>query len=96
MGWGWGEGHEVVCYLGVQFIEALSLSLMWVFLFVCLVYVCMCGCMDGWMDGWMDDWMYVCIDHAARTCIIIEVFVPFDVFVNDCYHCKFKRYLPRC
>jgi hypothetical protein len=36
------------------------------------------------------------IDHEAKTCLIVEVSVPFDVFVNDCYQSKFNRYLPLC
>ena len=30
-------------------------------------------------------------DHATRTCLIVEVSVPFDVFVNDCCQVKFNR-----
>ena len=36
------------------------------------------------------------VDHATRTCLIVEVPVPFDVFVNDCYQSRFNRYLPLC
>ena len=36
------------------------------------------------------------IDHATRTCLIIEASVPFGVFVKDCYQSKFNRYLPLC
>ena len=36
------------------------------------------------------------IDHVTRKCLIVEVSVPFDVFVNDCYQSKFNRYLPLC
>ena len=36
------------------------------------------------------------IDHAIKTCLIAEVSVPFDVFVNDCYQSKFNLYLPLC
>ena len=28
------------------------------------------------------------IDHATKMCLIVEVFVPFDAFVNDCYQSK--------
>ena len=36
------------------------------------------------------------IDHASKTCMLAEVAIPFDVFVNDCYQSKFDRYLPLC
>ena len=36
------------------------------------------------------------IDHATRTCLIVEGSVPFHVFVNDRYQSKFNRYLPLC
>ena len=36
------------------------------------------------------------VDHATRTCLIVEVPVPFDVYVNDRYQSKFNRYLPLC
>ena len=36
------------------------------------------------------------IDHASKTCVLAEVAVPFDVFINDCYQSKFDRYLPLC
>ena len=36
------------------------------------------------------------INHEARTCLIIEVAVPFDAFINECYQHKFNKYLPLC
>ena len=36
------------------------------------------------------------IDYATTKCSIVEVSVPFDVFVNDCYQSQFNRYLPLC
>ena len=36
------------------------------------------------------------IDREQRTCIIVEVAVPFDPFVSECYQGKFDKYLPLC
>ena len=36
------------------------------------------------------------IDKEQRTCLIVEVAVPFDPFVPDCYQGKFNKYLPLC
>ena len=36
------------------------------------------------------------IDHATRKCLVVEVSVPFVVFVNDCCQSKFNRCLPLC
>ena len=36
------------------------------------------------------------IDHANNKCLLIEVSVPFDAFVEDCYTNKFNKYLPLC
>ena len=36
------------------------------------------------------------IDYATRMCLIVDVLVPFGVFVNDCYQTKFNPYFPLC
>ena len=36
------------------------------------------------------------IDHESKTCMLVEVAIPFDVFLNDCYQSKFDKYLPLC
>ena len=36
------------------------------------------------------------INHSERSCLLIEVAVPFDPFLNDCYQNKFDKYLPLC
>ena len=36
------------------------------------------------------------IDHANKTCHIIELAVPFDSFVGESYQMKFDKYLPLC
>jgi len=36
------------------------------------------------------------IDKTNKTCLIVEVAVPFDAFVSDCYWNKFQKYLPLC
>ena len=30
------------------------------------------------------------IDHALKKCFIVEISVPFDAFVEDCYEGKFQ------
>ena len=34
------------------------------------------------------------IDYALKKCFIIEISVPFDTFINDCYEGKFQKYVP--
>ena len=34
------------------------------------------------------------INHRERSCSIIEIAVPYDPFINDCYQLKFDKYLP--
>jgi len=36
------------------------------------------------------------IDHQNKTAFIVEVSVPFDAFVNQCYQTKFDYYRPMC
>jgi len=36
------------------------------------------------------------INHEQKTCLLIEIAVPFDAFVNEVYQTKFNRYLPLC
>ena len=36
------------------------------------------------------------IDNEAFMCTIVEVAVPFDAFVNECYQHKFDKYMPLC
>jgi len=36
------------------------------------------------------------IDHNAKTCMLAEIAIPYDTFLNDCYESKFNRYLPLC
>ena len=36
------------------------------------------------------------INHEQRQCLIVEVAVPFDAFVNESYQAKFDKYLPLC
>jgi hypothetical protein len=36
------------------------------------------------------------IDHKERTCLLVELAVPFDTFINDCYQHKFDKYFPLC
>ena len=36
------------------------------------------------------------IDRETGACTIVEVSVPFDAFVDDCYQGKFDKYLPLC
>lgn len=36
------------------------------------------------------------IDHVSRKCMLAEVAIPYDIFINDSYQSKFFRYLPLC
>ena len=36
------------------------------------------------------------ISNEQRECFIVEVTVPFDVFMDDSYQAKFDKYLPLC
>jgi hypothetical protein len=36
------------------------------------------------------------INHHNRTVFIVEVSVPFDAFINQCYQTKFEYYRPLC
>ena len=36
------------------------------------------------------------VNREERFCLIIEVAVPFDPFLNECYQSKFDKYLPLC
>ena len=39
----------------------------------------------------------ICIvDSGSKTCMLVEVAIPFDPFINDCYQSKFDRYMPLC
>ena len=34
------------------------------------------------------------IDHTLKKCFIVEISVPFDAFIEDCYEGKFQKYVP--
>ena len=34
------------------------------------------------------------IDYAQKKCFIVEVSVPFDACIDDCYEGKFQKYVP--
>ena len=34
------------------------------------------------------------IDHELKKCFIVEISVPFDAFIDDCYEAKFQKYIP--
>ena len=36
------------------------------------------------------------INQEDRSCVLVEVSVPFDSFVHSCYSDKFNKYLPLC
>ena len=36
------------------------------------------------------------IDRDQKQCLIVEVAVPYDPFVNECYQGKFDKYMPLC
>ena len=36
------------------------------------------------------------INHEDRSCVLVEVSVPFDSFVQSCHSDKFYKYLPLC
>ena len=36
------------------------------------------------------------INHEDNSSLIIEVAIPFDAFINECYQHKFNQYLPLC
>jgi hypothetical protein len=36
------------------------------------------------------------IDHASKKCKLVEIAVPFDVFLNESYQSKFDTYMPLC
>jgi hypothetical protein len=36
------------------------------------------------------------INHTDKTCLLAEIAVPFDSFLDTCYTNKFNRYIPLC
>ena len=36
------------------------------------------------------------VDRERQACTIVEVSVPYDAFVEECYQGKFDKYLPLC
>ena len=36
------------------------------------------------------------INREQATCELVEISVPFDAFLNECYMSKFNKYMPLC